>query len=128
MAVVCIVCAVMIVAMVVCFLMARVLWKVGAREVVLEADLVQQKEALQQTERKSMNKSNAFVRASHDIRSSLAAVAELIEISPGRRPSARPTSSITSTRWMSAPISSSVSPQPWPYLPSIHIIPMYRTI
>ena len=80
-AVVCIVCAVTIVAMVVCFLMARVLWKVRAREVVLEADLLQQKEALQQTERKSMNKSNAFARASHDIRSSLAAVAGLIEIS-----------------------------------------------
>ncbi|XBI36047.1 hypothetical protein VPH35_121631 [Triticum aestivum] len=69
-AVLCIMCAVTIVAMVVCFLMARVI-----------AELVQQKEALQQTERKSMNKSNAFARASHDIRSSLAAVAGLIEIS-----------------------------------------------
>lgn len=75
--VVCIVCAVAVVAMVVCFLMVRALWRVGA----LEADLVRQKEALQQTERKSMNKSNAFARASHDIRSSLAAVAGLIEIS-----------------------------------------------
>ncbi|XP_044444549.1 probable histidine kinase 2 [Triticum aestivum] len=80
-AVVCIVCAITIVATVVCFLMAQVLWRVRAREVALEADLVQQKEALQQTEHKSVNKSNAFARDSHDIRSSLAAVAGLIEIS-----------------------------------------------
>ncbi|KAF7107210.1 hypothetical protein CFC21_107873 [Triticum aestivum] len=80
-AILCIMCAVTILAMVVCFLMARVLWKVGVREVALEAELAQQKKALQQTERKSMNKSNAFARASHNICSSLAAVAGLIEIS-----------------------------------------------
>lgn len=80
-AAVCIVCAVMVVATVVCFLMARVLWRAGAREAALQADLVRQKEALQQVEHKIMNKSNAFARASHDIRSSFAAVSGLIELS-----------------------------------------------
>lgn len=78
---VCVVCAVVAVATLVCILMARALWRAGAREAALEADLVRQKEALQQAERKSMNKSNAFARASHDIRSSLAAVVGLIEVS-----------------------------------------------
>lgn len=80
-AMVCVVCAVVAVATLVCILMARALWRAGAREAALEADLVRQKEALQQAERKSMNKSNAFARASHDIRSSLAAVVGLIEVS-----------------------------------------------
>ncbi|KAF7045034.1 hypothetical protein CFC21_054184 [Triticum aestivum] len=78
---VCIVCTVVAIATIVCFLMARAMWRAGAREAVLEADLVRQKEALRQAERKSMNKSNAFARASHDIRSSLAAVVGLIELS-----------------------------------------------
>ncbi|KAM3208172.1 hypothetical protein ACQJBY_063077 [Aegilops geniculata] len=80
-AMVSVVCAVVAVATLVCILMARALWRAGAREAALEADLVRQKEALQQAERKSMNKSNAFARASHDIRSSLAAVVGLIEVS-----------------------------------------------
>jgi hypothetical protein len=50
-------------ATVACFFMARALRRAGAREAALEADLVRQKEALQQAERKSMNKSNAFARA-----------------------------------------------------------------
>ena len=80
-AMVSVVCVAAAVATLVCILMARALWRAGAREAALEADLVRQKEALQQAERKSMNKSNAFARASHNICSSLAAVAGLIEIS-----------------------------------------------
>ncbi|KAM3194805.1 hypothetical protein ACQJBY_071074 [Aegilops geniculata] len=80
-AMVSIVCVAVAVATLVCILMARALWRAGAREAALEADLVRQKEALQQAERKSMNKSNAFARASHDIRSSLAAVVGLIDVS-----------------------------------------------
>ncbi|XP_044426401.1 probable histidine kinase 2 [Triticum aestivum] len=80
-AMVSVVCAVVAIATLVCILMARALWRAGAREAALEADLVRQKEALQQAERKSMNKSNAFARASHDIRSSLAAVVGLIDVS-----------------------------------------------
>jgi signal transduction histidine kinase len=80
-AMVCVVCSLVGVATVACFFMAWALRRAGAREAALEADLVRQKEALQQAERKSMNKTNAFARASHDIRSSLAAVAGLIEIS-----------------------------------------------
>uniref|UniRef100_M8C5P8 histidine kinase n=1 Tax=Aegilops tauschii TaxID=37682 RepID=M8C5P8_AEGTA len=80
-AMVSVVCVVVAVATRVCILRARALWRAGAREAALEADLVRQKEALQQAERKSMNKSNAFARASHDIRSSLAAVVGLIDVS-----------------------------------------------
>lgn len=53
----------------------------AVQEAVLNADLVRQKEALRQAERKSMNKSNAFASASHDIRSVLAAIDGLIEVS-----------------------------------------------
>ncbi|XP_012840505.1 PREDICTED: histidine kinase CKI1-like [Erythranthe guttata] len=42
--------------------------------------LISQMEATQQSERKSMNKSLAFARASHDIRASLAGINVLIEI------------------------------------------------
>jgi signal transduction histidine kinase len=80
-AVVCVLCSLAAVAAAACLFMARALRRAGAREAALQADLVRQKEALRQAERKSMNKSNAFARASHDIRSSLAAVAGLIEIS-----------------------------------------------
>ncbi|XP_044959368.1 probable histidine kinase 2 [Hordeum vulgare subsp. vulgare] len=91
-AMVCVVCAVVAVATLVCCLMARALWRAGAREAALEADLVRQKEALQQAERKSMNKSNAFARASHDIRSSLAAIVGLVEVS---RPEAGSNTNLT---------------------------------
>ena len=90
--VVCVVCSFVAVAAVACLFMARALRRAGAREAALEADLMRQKEALQQAERKSMNKSNAFARASHDIRSSLAAVAGLIDVA---RPEARANSNLT---------------------------------
>ncbi|KAG8085184.1 hypothetical protein GUJ93_ZPchr0010g8474 [Zizania palustris] len=64
-----------------CFVMARALRRAAAREAVLDAEIVRQKDALRQAERKSMNKSNAFASASHDIRSALAAIAGLIEVS-----------------------------------------------
>lgn len=50
------------------------------REIHLCSKLIQQMEATQQAERKSMNKSVAFTRASHDIRASLAGIIGLIEI------------------------------------------------
>lgn len=49
------------------------------REVHLCARLIEQKEATQQAERKSMRKSKAFVEASHNIRTSLACLTTLIE-------------------------------------------------
>ena len=90
--VVCVVCSLVAAAMVVCFFMARALRRARAREAALQADLVRQKEALRQAERKSMNKSNAFARASHDIRSSLAAIAGLVEVS---RPEAQANPNLT---------------------------------
>lgn len=44
------------------------------------AALINQMEATQQAERKSMNKSLAFASANHDVRASLAAFTGLIEI------------------------------------------------
>ncbi|CAN8248469.1 unnamed protein product [Cochlearia groenlandica] len=44
------------------------------------AKLITQREATQQAERKSMNKSQAFARASHDIRGSLAGITGLIDL------------------------------------------------
>lgn len=44
------------------------------------AALIKQMEATQQAERKSTNKSIAFAKASHDVRSSLAGIIGLIEI------------------------------------------------
>ncbi|XP_062233449.1 probable histidine kinase 2 [Phragmites australis] len=75
------VCVLVAVAAASCVLMARALRQAAAREAALNADLVQQKEALQQAERKSMNKSNAFASASHDIRSALSAIAGLVQMS-----------------------------------------------
>ncbi|KAF0894607.1 hypothetical protein E2562_001905 [Oryza meyeriana var. granulata] len=74
-------CSMVAAATVACVLMARALRRAVAREALLDADLVRHKDALRQAERKSMNKSNAFAGASHDIRSALAAVAGLIEVS-----------------------------------------------
>ncbi|GLT56846.1 hypothetical protein SLA2020_298610 [Shorea laevis] len=55
--------------------------RAGRREMHLCAKLIKQMEATQQAERKSMNKSLAFASASHDIRTPLAAITELIRIS-----------------------------------------------
>lgn len=54
--------------------------RAAKREMYLCAKLIQQMEATQQAERKSMNKSVAFTQASHDIRASLAGIIGLIEI------------------------------------------------
>lgn len=51
------------------------------REMHLCASLIKQKEATHQAERKNMNKSLAFASASHDVRTSLAGLTALIEIS-----------------------------------------------
>nr|XP_034590482.1 probable histidine kinase 2 [Setaria viridis] len=75
------VCAAVAVAAASCVLAVRALRRAAAREASLNADLVRQKEALRQAERKSMNKSNAFASASHDIRSALSAIAGLVEMS-----------------------------------------------
>ena len=53
------------------------------KEVLLNASLIKQKQATQQAERKSMNKSLAFANASHDVRTSLAGITGLIELSRG---------------------------------------------
>ncbi|XP_047071546.1 uncharacterized protein LOC124680540 [Lolium rigidum] len=80
-AVVSVLCLIAAMAAMACFFMARALWRAGSREAAHQGDLMRHKEALQQAERKSMNKSNAFTSASHDIRSSLAAIAGLIDVS-----------------------------------------------
>ncbi|OIW07029.1 hypothetical protein TanjilG_02663 [Lupinus angustifolius] len=51
------------------------------REMQLCASLIKQMEATQQAERKNMNKSLAFASASHDVRTSLAGLTGLIEMS-----------------------------------------------
>lgn len=53
------------------------------KEVFLNASLIKQKQATQQAERKSMNKSLAFASANHDIRTILAGITGLIELSRG---------------------------------------------
>ncbi|CAH8268088.1 unnamed protein product [Arabidopsis lyrata] len=50
------------------------------REMHMRAVLINQMEATQQAERKSMNKSQAFANASHDIRGALAGIKGLIDI------------------------------------------------
>ncbi|RLN43045.1 putative histidine kinase 2 [Panicum miliaceum] len=59
----------------------RALRRTVAREAALRASLVRHREALQQAERKSLNKTGAFAGASHDIRSALAAIAGLVDVS-----------------------------------------------
>nr|XP_016491931.1 PREDICTED: histidine kinase CKI1-like [Nicotiana tabacum] len=54
--------------------------RAARREMYLCAALIKQMEATQQAERKSMNKSTAFVLANHDIRASLAGISGLIEM------------------------------------------------
>jgi signal transduction histidine kinase len=80
-AVVSVVCLLAAIAAVACFFMARALWRSGSREAALQGELMRQKEALQQAERKSMNKRNAFATAIHDICFTLATVAGLIDVS-----------------------------------------------
>ncbi|CAH2070975.1 unnamed protein product, partial [Thlaspi arvense] len=50
------------------------------REMHMRTTLINQFEATQQAERKSMNKSQVFARASHDIRGSLAGITGLIDL------------------------------------------------
>lgn len=57
-----------------------IILKAARREMHLCGALINQMEATQQSERKSMNKSLAFASASHDIRASLAGICGLIEI------------------------------------------------
>ncbi|KAJ0963387.1 hypothetical protein J5N97_028509 [Dioscorea zingiberensis] len=54
--------------------------KVTMENVQLRSALIKQKEATQQAERKSMNKSMAFSRANHDVRTSLISITCLIEL------------------------------------------------
>ncbi|CAL5402062.1 unnamed protein product [Camellia sinensis] len=54
--------------------------RAARREMFLCATLIKQMEATQQAERKSMNKSLAFDRASHDVRGSLGAITQSIDI------------------------------------------------
>ncbi|KAB1203431.1 Histidine kinase CKI1 [Morella rubra] len=54
--------------------------RTAKREMHLCAALIKQMETTQQAERKSMNKSQAFASASHDIRASLAGLIGFIEI------------------------------------------------
>ncbi|KAL4558906.1 hypothetical protein LXL04_037111 [Taraxacum kok-saghyz] len=55
--------------------------RAARKEMCLRAALIKQKEATQQVERKSMNRSLAFVTASHDIRASLAGISGLLDMS-----------------------------------------------
>ncbi|XP_059298094.1 histidine kinase CKI1-like [Lycium ferocissimum] len=54
--------------------------RAARREMYLCATLIKQMEATQQAEKKSMNKSNAFAVANHDIRASLAGISGLIDM------------------------------------------------
>ncbi|KAJ3674675.1 hypothetical protein LUZ60_005291 [Juncus effusus] len=58
--------------------MLKFLKRSQIQETILRADLIKQKEAVQQAERKSMNKSMAFAQASHDVRNQLLNVIGLI--------------------------------------------------
>nr|CAB3494535.1 unnamed protein product [Digitaria exilis] len=75
-------CGVVAVASAAAFLATLVaLRRSVAREASLRASLVGHKEALQQAERKSLNKTSAFAGASHDIRSALVAITGLVDVS-----------------------------------------------
>ncbi|XP_078438032.1 signal transduction histidine kinase [Wolffia australiana] len=63
-----------------CAIIYRWILKYQRRDMLLRSSLIKQKEATQQAERKSMNKSLAFASASHDIRTSLVGIAGLIEL------------------------------------------------
>lgn len=53
--------------------------KAANREMFLCAALIKQMNATEQAERKSMNKTFALAKASHDVRASLAAITGLVE-------------------------------------------------
>ncbi|KAM0932788.1 putative histidine kinase response regulator and transcription factor RR-A-type family [Dioscorea sansibarensis] len=61
-------------------IMGRIFKKMKMKEMQLCSALIKQKEATQQVERKSMNKSMAFASASHDVRTSLISITCLIEL------------------------------------------------
>ncbi|KAM2713001.1 hypothetical protein EV1_032932 [Malus domestica] len=54
--------------------------RAAGREMILCARIIKQEGVTRQAERKSMNKTKAFSRASHDVRASLAAITGLIEL------------------------------------------------
>lgn len=54
--------------------------RAARREMILCARIIKQDGVTRQAERKSMNKTKAFSRASHDVRASLAAITGLIEL------------------------------------------------
>jgi signal transduction histidine kinase len=56
------------------------------QEAILQAELIEQKEAVKQAERKSMNKSMAVARASHDVRNALHSIIGLIDYCQDQRP------------------------------------------
>nr|XP_019706142.2 probable histidine kinase 2 [Elaeis guineensis] len=62
------------------FVVLQLLNRSLIQEAFLRASLIKQKEAIQQAERKSMNKSLAFASASHDVRTSLAGITGLVEL------------------------------------------------
>ncbi|XP_038979992.1 probable histidine kinase 2 [Phoenix dactylifera] len=61
-------------------IMLQLLRRSRIQEAFLYASLIKQKEAIQQAEQKSMNKSLAFASASHDVRTSLAGITGLVEL------------------------------------------------
>ncbi|XP_078149170.1 signal transduction histidine kinase [Carex rostrata] len=68
------------------FFMLRRLKQSKMQEAILQGELIKQKEAVQQAERKSMNKSLAVARASHDVRNSLHSIIGLIEYCQDQTP------------------------------------------
>lgn len=62
------------------FVILHVMRRSREQETFLQANIIRLKDAVQQAERKSMNKSLAFASASHDVRTSLAGISGLIEI------------------------------------------------
>jgi signal transduction histidine kinase len=68
------------------FFMLQHLKRSKIQEAILQAELIKQKEAVQQAERKSMNKSMAVARASHDVRNALHSIIGLIDYCQDQRP------------------------------------------
>lgn len=68
------------------FFMLRRVKQSKIQEAILQAELIKQKEAVQQAERKSMNKSMAVARASHDVRNALHSIIGLIDYCQDQRP------------------------------------------
>ena len=72
--------SVLLMAAIVSAIMFQRIIKHKRRHELLRSSLIKRKEATQQAERKSMNKSLAFASASHDVRTSLAGITGLIEL------------------------------------------------